>query len=117
MLRTYGSQSSGNLNDSSMKIDPSVVLSKQILLASSCFVCAARGHLSTLSYCFIFTVFYFIRFFILINLSLDSTNAHFTRLALDLLNLNYSSLENSVDPDQLASEKPADQDPRCFPCC
>ena len=23
--------------------------------------------------------------------------------------------ENSVDPDQLASQKPADQDPLCFP--
>ena len=23
--------------------------------------------------------------------------------------------ENSVDPDQLASQKPADQDPHCFP--
>ena len=31
-------------------------------------------------------------------------------LTLVLLNLNISSLENIVDPDQLASEKPADQD-------
>ena len=27
----------------------------------------------------------------------------------------YSCFENSVDPDQLASKKPADQDPYCFP--
>ena len=27
----------------------------------------------------------------------------------------YTYFENSVDPDQLASEKPADQDPHCFP--
>ena len=26
-----------------------------------------------------------------------------------------NSIENSVDPDQLASKKPADQDPHCFP--
>ena len=26
-----------------------------------------------------------------------------------------SCFENSEDPDQLASEKPADQDPHCFP--
>ena len=26
-----------------------------------------------------------------------------------------NSRENSVDPDQLASQKPADLDPRCFP--
>ena len=25
--------------------------------------------------------------------------------------------ENRVIPDQLASEKPADQDPHCFPLC
>ena len=25
--------------------------------------------------------------------------------------------ENSQDPDQLASQKPADQDPHCFPDC
>ena len=29
----------------------------------------------------------------------------------------YIAFENSVDPDQLASEKPADQDPHCFPLC
>ena len=28
---------------------------------------------------------------------------------------NINSIENSVDPDQLASKKPADQDPHCFP--
>ena len=26
-----------------------------------------------------------------------------------------NSIVNSADPDQLASEKPADQDPHCFP--
>ena len=26
-------------------------------------------------------------------------------------------VEISIDPDQLASEKPADQDPLCFPLC
>ena len=25
--------------------------------------------------------------------------------------------DNSVDPDQLASQKPADHDPHCFPLC
>ena len=30
-------------------------------------------------------------------------------------NLDISCFENSVDPDQLASEKPADQGPHCFP--
>ena len=31
--------------------------------------------------------------------------------------LRYATLcfDNSVDPDHLASEKPADQDPHCFP--
>ena len=29
----------------------------------------------------------------------------------------YSVFENSVDPDQLASLKPADQDPHCFLLC
>ena len=33
-----------------------------------------------------------------------------------VLNQGISNFENSVDPDQLASEKPADQDPHCFPC-
>ena len=36
-------------------------------------------------------------------------------LTLMMLNLYISCSENSVDPDQLASEKPADQDPHCFP--
>ena len=31
--------------------------------------------------------------------------------------LHKSCFENSVDPDQLASEKQADQDPHCFPFC
>ena len=31
-----------------------------------------------------------------------------------MLNLDISCLEKCVDPDQLASEKPADQDPHCF---
>ena len=34
-----------------------------------------------------------------------------------MLNLDISHFENSVDPDQLASEKPADQDPHCLPLC
>ena len=28
-----------------------------------------------------------------------------------------SYFENSVDPDQLPSEKPADRDPHCFQLC
>ena len=35
-------------------------------------------------------------------------------IALILLNPDVSRFENSVDPDQLTSEKPADQDPHCF---
>ena len=34
-----------------------------------------------------------------------------------MLNMDISSFENSVDPDQLAFQKPADQDPHCFPLC
>ena len=34
-----------------------------------------------------------------------------------MLNLNISCFENSVDPDQLAFEKPADQDSHCFQFC
>ena len=33
------------------------------------------------------------------------------KLTLIMLNIDVSSFENSVDPDKLASEKPADQDP------
>ena len=43
------------------------------------------------------------------NYSLDQSN----RLPLTMLNLDRSCFENSVDLDQLASEKPADQDPHC----
>ena len=32
-----------------------------------------------------------------------------------MLNYDAYHCENSVDPDQLASVKPADQDPYCFP--
>ena len=32
-----------------------------------------------------------------------------------MLNQDLPHFENSVGPDQLASEKPADQDPHCFP--
>ena len=32
-----------------------------------------------------------------------------------MFNLDTSCCENSVDPDQLASEKPADQELHCFP--
>ena len=35
-------------------------------------------------------------------------------LILTMLNLDISCLKNSVDQDQLASQKPADQDPDCF---
>ena len=28
-----------------------------------------------------------------------------------------TQLKNSVDPDMLISEKPADRDPHCFPLC
>ena len=38
------------------------------------------------------------------------------RYAARLLKMDIFSLENSVDPDQLASKKPADLDPHCFPC-
>ena len=34
--------------------------------------------------------------------------------AFSMLNLDMSCFENIVDPDQLDSEKPADQDPYCF---
>ena len=36
--------------------------------------------------------------------------------AHNMLNLDMS-FENCVNPDQLASEKPADQDQHCFPLC
>ena len=36
-------------------------------------------------------------------------------ICLSILNLRISCFENSVHSDQLASEKPADQDPHCFP--
>ena len=32
-----------------------------------------------------------------------------------MLNMDIFSFKNSVDPDQLASEKPADLDLHCFP--
>ena len=35
-------------------------------------------------------------------------------LILTMLNLDISCFENCVDPDQLASEKPADRDQHCF---
>ena len=34
-----------------------------------------------------------------------------------MLNQDVTFFQNSVDPDQLASEKPADQDLHCFPFC
>ena len=37
-----------------------------------------------------------------------------TPLTITILKLDRSHFENSVDPDQLASQKPADQDPHCF---
>ena len=37
---------------------------------------------------------------------------------MNLTRLNLAiSIVNSVNPDQLASEKPADQDSNCFPQC
>ena len=36
-------------------------------------------------------------------------------LTFTMLIQNIPCIENSVDPDQLASQKPADQDPHCFP--
>ena len=38
-------------------------------------------------------------------------------LTLTMLNSDTFVFENTVDPDQLASEKPANQDPHCFPLC
>ena len=40
-------------------------------------------------------------------------------LALTMLNQDIPRFrfENSADPDQLASQKPADQDLHCFPFC
>ena len=34
-----------------------------------------------------------------------------------MLNQDVTFFEHSVDPDQMASEKLADQDPHCFPFC
>ena len=39
------------------------------------------------------------------------------KINLTMLNPYISRFENSADPDQLASEKPADQDAYCFPLC
>ena len=36
---------------------------------------------------------------------------------LTILNLDILCFKNSVDPYQLASEKPADMDLHCFPLC
>ena len=33
---------------------------------------------------------------------------------MTMLKADISRFENSIDPDQLASQKPADQDPHCF---
>ena len=38
-------------------------------------------------------------------------------LIFSKLHPDLSHFENSVDPDQLASQKPADQDPHCFSIC
>ena len=38
-----------------------------------------------------------------------------TKIAKIDENLDISCFRNIVDPDQLASEKPADQGPHCFP--
>ena len=42
---------------------------------------------------------------------------HQDLLTLSMLNLNISCFENSVEQDQLASKKPPDPDPHCFPLC
>ena len=42
-------------------------------------------------------------------------NSQATPQTLSMKNLNISCFENTVDPDQLASKKPANQDPHCFP--
>ena len=39
------------------------------------------------------------------------------RLTLTMGIQDKSDFENSVDPDQLASKKPADQDQHCFQLC
>ena len=39
------------------------------------------------------------------------------RLIFTMLKPDISRFESSVDPDQLASEKPADQDLQYFPLC
>ena len=41
---------------------------------------------------------------------------HFLHLFHYYQLFHVSSFENSLDPDQLASEKPADQDSNCFHC-
>ena len=38
-------------------------------------------------------------------------------ITITMLNLDKSCFENTVDPGQPASEKPADQDSHCFPLC
>ena len=38
------------------------------------------------------------------------------KFTMTLLNQGIFNFENSVDPDQLASEKPADRDLHCIPC-
>ena len=38
-------------------------------------------------------------------------------LTLTMMNPDLSHFENSVGTDQLASQKPADQDPHCFSIC
>ena len=38
-------------------------------------------------------------------------------LSLTMLNIDTFFFENSVDPNQLVSQKPADQNPHCFPLC
>ena len=40
-----------------------------------------------------------------------------TLICLFGLNMDTPCFENSVDPNQLASKKPADQDPHCFQIC
>ena len=46
-----------------------------------------------------------------------SYSSHEFNLTLNLFNLDLSRFENIMDSDQLAFQKPADQDPNCFAFC
>ena len=46
-------------------------------------------------------------------LNINNNTPHFTRFPLKP---DIPTCYNSVDPDQMASKKPSDQDLHCFPC-